>query len=104
MATTPAAGTQPTSTHDLRNLALIGPAGAGKTTLAETLLAAAGVVGSPGSVESKDTVSDHTTEEQAHGHSLHASLLHFDHEGRHVNLIDTPGLGDFMGQAIAAMP
>jgi len=104
MATPSVAGIQPISTHDLRNLALIGPAGAGKTSLAEALLAATGTVGSPGSVDSKDTVSDHTPEEHAHGHSLHASLLHFTHDDKHVNLIDTPGLGDFMGQAIAAMP
>ncbi|MEM9790468.1 MAG: elongation factor G [Planctomycetota bacterium] len=104
MATTTTAGTQPTSTHDLRNLALIGPAGAGKTTLAESLLAAAGVIGQAGSVEDRNTVADHTPEEQDHGHSLHACLLHLDHEGRHINLIDTPGLGDFMGQAVAAMP
>jgi elongation factor G len=102
----PAAGTPSTatSTADLRNLALLGPAGAGKTTLCETLLVAAGVIGQPGSIEQRNTVADHTPEEQEHGHSLHGCLLHFQHAGRHVNLIDTPGLGDFMGQAIAVMP
>jgi elongation factor G len=91
-------------TTDLRNVALVGHAGAGKTTLAEALLYRAGVLGSMGRVEKGDTVADFTDEEKQHGHSLFAATVHFDQAGKHVNLIDTPGLPDFMGQALGALP
>ena len=92
------------TTTDIRNLALLGHAGSGKTTLAEALLHRMGVIGQPGTVERGDTLSDFTEEEQAHGHSFFNSILHGDYQGHHINLIDTPGSPDFLGQAIGALP
>ncbi|MEM6458318.1 MAG: elongation factor G [Planctomycetota bacterium] len=88
----------------LRNLALLGPAGAGKTTLTEALLHAAGAVARSGRVEDGDTVSDFTPEEKHHGHSLDAALLHAEHNGRLLQLIDTPGTPDLLGHALAVLP
>lgn len=96
-----------TATHtttDIRNLALVGHSGAGKTTLAEALLFAAGEVGHMGNVDRGDTVSDFTDEEHEHGHSLAPGIVHFDHQSKHINLIDAPGLPDFVGQAISILP
>ena len=88
----------------IRNVALLGHGGSGKTTLTEALLAAGGAIHKIGTVENKDTVSDYNDEERAHGHSLFTSVTHLDHGGIHVNLIDTPGYGDFVGQALSALP
>jgi len=92
------------STADIRNIALVGHAGSGKTTLAEALLHAAGAGSAPGSVDKGTTVSDFDPQEQRHKHSLNPAFLHFDHDGRHINLIDTPGYPDFMGQALSVLP
>lgn len=89
---------------DVRNVCLVGHSGAGKTTLAERLLFATGVIKRMGTVEEGNTVSDYTDEERAHKHSLQPSFMHFDYEGHDVTLIDTPGLLDFMGHAIACFP
>jgi elongation factor G len=91
------------ATTDIRNIALVGHAGCGKTSLTEALLRAAGAIHQTGLVEKGNTVSDHTDEEKDHGHSLYSAVVHFDHAGAHVNLVDTPGFGDFIGQALAAL-
>lgn len=92
------------TTQDIRNIALAGHAGCGKTTLLETLLARAGMIGQPGPVERGQTVSDFTEEEKKHGHSLYASIVHCDYHDTHINLIDTPGAPDFTGQAVSTFP
>ncbi|MCG8510128.1 MAG: GTP-binding protein, partial [Rhodospirillales bacterium] len=89
---------------DIRNLALVGSAGSGKTSLTEALLLEAGAIHHLGLVEKGETVSDFTDEEKKHGNSLFASVVHMDYEGKHINVIDTPGATDFIGQAIAVMP
>lgn len=89
---------------DIRNVVLCGGGGSGKTTLAERLLFAAGATRRMGTVQEGNTVSDFTEEEKHHKHSLHPALLHFEYEGHLVNLIDTPGLADFIGHAIACFP
>jgi elongation factor G len=89
---------------DIRNIALVGHGGTGKTTLAERLLFAAGAIKRMGTVEEGNTVSDWTDAEKHHKHSLSPSVLHFDFHGHTVNLIDTPGLIDFLGHAIGALP
>ena len=94
----------PSSVHDIRNLALLGHAGSGKTTLVEALLAAAGEIGAAGSVERGDTVADFDPQEKAMGHSLHAALVHLEWAGHWINLLDTPGLPDLSGRAVIALP
>ncbi|TFZ00046.1 elongation factor G [Ramlibacter humi] len=86
-----------------RTLALVGPSGAGKTSLAEALLWKAGVLGSPGSVEKGSTVSDWDPLEKRALRSLNASLLHFEHGGITTYLIDTPGAPDGLGQSLPAL-
>lgn len=97
----------PTSPDNIRNIALVGQGYSGKTTLLERLLLTAGVIKSMGTVEAGNTVSDWSDEEKHHKHSLNSSIVHFDWPptNKHLlNLIDTPGQADFLGQAIAAMP
>ncbi len=92
------------SPADIRNIALVGQTGAGKTLLAERLLFATGTIDRMGSIEDGTTFSDWSDEEKHHKHSLRTSMLHFDHEGHMVNMIDTPGLADFSGLAISVFP
>jgi len=92
------------ATEDIRNIALAGHAGAGKTTLVEALLHAAGAVNAPGSVDKGNTVSDFDPQEQRHKQSLCASFMHLTWNGCHVNLVDTPGAPDFLGQALGVLP
>jgi elongation factor G len=87
----------------IRTLALVGPAAAGKTALAESLLHRAGMIGAPGSLERGTTVSDHDPLERRMQHSLNASILHLDHAGTRVHMIDTPGAPDFVGQSLPAL-
>ena len=91
------------TTQDIRNIALVGQSGAGKTTLAESLLYHAGAISSQGSVERGDTVCDFDPQEQEYKHTLNSSLAWFDKDGRHINLIDTPGLADFFGRAFGVL-
>lgn len=88
----------------IRNLCLCGHSGAGKTTLVERLLHDSGTIGRIGTIEDGNTVSDFTEEEKRHQHSLQPSVMHFDYEGHHVNIIDTPGMADFIGHTIACFP
>jgi elongation factor G len=90
--------------EDIRNIALLGHAGSGKTTLVEALLHAAGAIQSVGEVEKGNTVSDDDALERKHHHSLRSSLISLDHGGCHINLLDTPGYPDFVGNALAALP
>jgi elongation factor G len=88
---------------NIRTLALVGPAAAGKTSLAEALLQASGSIGSAGSVERGSTVSDWDPIEKKAQHSLQASLLHMAHSGARIHLIDTPGMPDFIGHSLPAL-
>ncbi len=94
----------PYSTADIRNVCLVGPSHAGKTLLTEALLQAGGKISEKGSIEKGTTVSDFTAREKEVGHSQYNSVCHLDHEGIHVNLIDTPGYRDFFGRALSVMP
>ena len=87
----------------IRNVALIGHRGAGKTSLHEALLFEAGVVNRLGRVEDGTTVSDFEADEQAREMSIGASVASFEHDGRKINLIDTPGDPSFIADTIGAM-
>lgn len=91
------------STDQIRNIALVGHQGCGKTTLFEALLAAGGTIQTAGTVERGSTVSDHDPMEKARGHSLSTAIASIDHGGIHVNLIDTPGYPDFRGPTLSAL-
>jgi elongation factor G len=87
----------------IRNVVLIGPSSAGKTTLLETLLATAGAVSRPGSVVEGTTVSDFEDSERAHGRSMGLAVAPVRHHGTKINLIDTPGYADFVGELRAGL-
>jgi len=87
----------------IRSVALVGHGAAGKTTLAESLLAASGAIPSRGSVEKGNTVCDFDAIEKELGHSLQSALVSLDWAGTRVHLVDTPGYPDFAGQAIGAL-
>jgi elongation factor G len=87
----------------IRNVALIGHRGSGKTSLHEALLFEAGVVNRLGKVEDGTTVSDFEADEQAREMSIGASLASFDYDGRKINLIDTPGEPSFIADTIASL-
>ncbi len=87
----------------IRNVALVGHAGAGKTTLAEALLYRAGTIQRLGTVEDGTTVTDFDPEEHARGMSLALALAPFEWKGFKINLIDAPGYADFVGDVHAAM-
>src|SRR5919199_202062 len=91
------------ATENIRTVALVGDGAAGKTTLAEAVLARAGAVAAPGTVERGSTASDFDPLEKSYQHSLRASLLHFETDGTRVHIIDTPGFPDFIGQSIGAL-
>jgi len=92
------------SPEAIRTLALVGHGGCGKTTLAEALLARAGAITSVGTVEKGTTVCDFDPLEKQFQHSLNAAAMHLQHRDTRIHLIDTPGLPDFIGRAIGALP
>ncbi len=87
----------------IRNVALVGHTGAGKTTLAEALLFRAGAISRIGTVETGSTVTDFDPEEHDRGMSLSMALAPFEWKGHKINLIDTPGYADFAGDVHAAL-
>lgn len=89
---------------DIRDIAIVGHAGAGKTTLIEALLAKAGAVRASGSIAKGTTVCDFAEQEKRLQHSLDVALCHLERDGVLVNLIDTPGYPDFIGRALAVLP
>jgi elongation factor G len=91
------------STEQIRNVALAGHPGAGKTILFEALLHAGGAVTTAGTIERGTTVSDFDSLEKDRGHSIDAAIASIDHGGIHVNLVDTPGYPDFRGPTLSAL-
>ena len=88
---------------NLRNIVLLGHHGSGKTTLCESMLFESGAINRRGSIEAGNTASDFTNIEKDKGESLFASLMHVMWKGSKINIIDTPGLDDFIGEVVSAM-
>src|SRR3954470_24317094 len=87
----------------IRNLALVGHAGAGKTTLTEGIAFAAGTITRRGTIQEGNTLSDYHPDEISRKHSINTSLITVTSEGTKVNLLDTPGYSDFTGEVRAAL-
>jgi elongation factor G len=92
----------PYAPEQIRNIALAGHSGVGKTTLFEALLTAGGAIQAAGSIERGSTVSDSDPMEKARGHSLNTGIAWVDRAQARINLIDTPGYPDFRGPALSA--
>ena len=90
------------STTQLRNVALVGHGDAGKTTLADHLLAKTGAVSRAGSVKEKTSMFDFDDTEKDRGHSIDSAVAHTSHDGCEINLIDCPGYPDFVGESVGA--
>ena len=90
-------------TNKIKNIALLGNHGSGKTTLTEALLYESGVIKRRGSVESKNTVSDYFPVEQEYGYSVFSTVFHCEWNNKKLNIIDCPGSDDFVGAAITAL-
>ncbi len=91
------------ATPQIRNVALIGHGGSGKTTLTEALLFTAGAIPRMGRVEDGNTVADFDPEEHRRGISVSLSLAPVEYEGHKINILDTPGYADFIGDVVAAI-
>jgi len=87
----------------IKNIVLLGASKSGKTTLAETMMFEAGLINRRGSVEEGNTVSDYHEIEQQRGTSVYATLMHTEWKDYKINIIDTPGLDDFIGEVIAGV-
>jgi elongation factor G len=100
-----AAGTAPVATQPakIRNVALVGHSGAGKTTLVEALLGATGTIGRMGRVEDGSTVTDYDDAEIRQQRSVSLAVAPLEYDGIKVNLLDTPGYGDFVGDLRAGL-
>src|SRR5438046_4697256 len=90
-------------TSHVKNIVLLGHAGSGKTTLAECMLFEAGIVTRRGSIAEKNTTGDYHELEQSRGNSIFSKLMHTKWRGFKINILDTPGYGDFIGEVISAL-
>ena len=90
-------------TDEIRNIALVGGAKAGKTTLAECMLLEGGVINRRGSVDDKNTVSDYRDIEHERQNSVSSTVLYAEFGGKKINIIDTPGFDDFVGEVVSAL-
>ena len=90
-------------TNEIKNIALVGSAGSGKTTLAESMLFEAGIIKRRGTVEAKNTVSDYFPVEQEYGYSVFPTVFHVEWNNKKLNIIDCPGSDDLVGGAITAL-
>ncbi len=87
----------------IRNIALVGHGSCGKTTLSDRILTSKGIVNRPASVDDGTSICDFDEAEKEHKYSIESTLIHFEHQGRFFQWIDTPGYPDFINQAIGAL-
>jgi elongation factor G len=90
-------------TNEIKNIALLGSKGSGKTTLAEAMLYECGVIKRRGTIEAGNTVSDYFPVEKEYGYSVFSTIFHAEFLGKKLNVIDCPGADDFVGNAITAL-
>lgn len=90
-------------TNEIKNIALLGSAGSGKTTLAEAMLYESGVIKRRGTIEAKNTVCDYFPVEQEYGYSVFSTVFNVEWNNKKLNIIDCPGSDDFVGGAITAL-
>ena len=90
-------------TKNIRNVALLGHSGSGKTTFAECMLFESNSINRRGTVEDKSTISDYTNIEQERGNSIFSTLMHAKWRDCKINIIDTPGLDDFVGEVVSTL-
>ena len=90
-------------TNEIKNIALLGNDGSGKTTLTEALLYESGIIKRRGRITAKNTVSDYFPVEQEYGYSVSSTVYHVEWNGKKLNIIDCPGSDDFVGAAITAL-
>jgi elongation factor G len=89
--------------HEIKNIALLGSKGSGKTTLAEAMLFECGVIKRRGTVDAQNTVSDYFPVEREYGYSVFSTVFYAEFLGKKLNVIDCPGSDDFVGSAITAL-
>lgn len=89
--------------NELKNIALIGSAGSGKTTLAEAMMYEGGIIKRKGDIDSKNTVSDYHDIEHQQGRSIFSTVLYTEYQNKKLNIIDTPGLDDFVGGVVSSL-
>ena len=90
-------------TNEIKNIALLGSKGSGKTTLAESMLYECGVIKRRGTIDAKNTVSDYFPVEKEYGYSVFSTIFYAEFLGKKLNVIDCPGADDFVGNAITAL-
>ncbi|MBQ7554320.1 MAG: elongation factor G [Bacteroidaceae bacterium] len=90
-------------TNEIKNIALLGSDGAGKTTLTEALLFESGIIKRRGRISLKNTVSDYFPVEQEYGYSVFSTVFHVEYNGKKLNIIDCPGADDFAGAYLTAL-
>ncbi len=90
-------------TNEIKNIALLGSKGSGKTTLAEAMLYECGVIKRRGTIDAKNTVSDYFPVEKEYGYSVFSTIFYAEFLNKKLNVIDCPGADDFVGNAITAL-
>lgn len=90
-------------TSEIKNIALVGGAKSGKTTLAEAMAFEGGVITRRGSVDDKNSISDYRDIEMDRKNSVVSSVMYAEHSGKKINIIDVPGFSDFQGELVAAL-